>query len=437
MKVTIHFFFHVITKRRRLAIVVSHPIQYYVPLYRKLATREDLDLKVFFTWHAATGAQRDYGFKREFKWDIPLTEGYDYELVPNISSSPGTHRFWGLRNPELVDRVMKWQPDVVHITGYAFASHLRAIRQFHRRGIPILFRGDSHLLDQKAGLRWQLKRFLLGRIYHQVSACLYVGKNNYDYYRKVGVSDSRLFYCPHSIDVERFSEPNDELESKARAWRKELGVREEAKVLLFAGKFEEKKRPLELMRAVAKAQALDLVLVMVGNGELENDVNSFAAQYPDKFRVLPFQNQSRMPVVYRLGDIFTLPSAYGETWGLAVNEALASGRRVLISDKVGCAPDVVKSAEEGAVFRADNWDDFETKLRKLLSQPTDAAELRRRAKGFDIPATEAALVAALEEDAEAKKVESVETLRGKSRNLQRAKRQAKESKQANDALAEA
>jgi glycosyltransferase involved in cell wall biosynthesis len=383
------------SKITRLAVIVSHPIQYYVPLYRRIAARGDIELKVFFTWHAAAGPQRDHGFKRDVKWDIPLTEGYEHELAPNRSRSPGTHHFWGLQNPELIDRVSKWKPAAVHITGYAFASHLRAIRHLYRRGIPVLFRGDSHLLDQKPGLRWQLKRFLLSCIYGRVSACLYVGKHNYDYYWSCGVPDSRLFHCPHSIDVERFSEPNEELEERARNWRSELKIPPTAKVVLFAGKFEEKKRPLELMRAVVKAEDLNLVLIMIGNGALENEVQNFAAHWPDKFRVLPFQNQSRMPVVYRLGDIFTLPSAYDETWGLAVNEAMASGRRVLISDKVGCAPDLVKSSEDGEVFARDDWNDFEVKLKRLLNQRSDPAQLRRRAKSFDIEATESALVAAL------------------------------------------
>jgi glycosyltransferase involved in cell wall biosynthesis len=384
-----------IGQKLRLAIVVSHPIQYYVPLYRRLAIRDDLEPRVFYTWHAAADSHSDYGFKREFKWDIPLTEGYNFEPVPNKARFPGTHHFWGLRNPELVGRVLTWKPDAVHITGYAFASHLNAIRQFHSRGVAVLFRGDSHLLDQQPGIRWQLKRFLLGRIYRRVCACLYVGKNNYDYYRNVGVPDFRLFYCPHSIDVERFSEPNEELEAKAKSWRRELRIPPAARVILFAGKFENKKRPLELMQAVAGMKNPHLVLVMIGNGMLEKEINSFAAQYPEKFRVLPFQNQSQMPLVYRLGDIFTLPSSFGETWGLAVNEALASGRRVLISDKVGCSPDLVKSVEDGEVFATDDWNDFEVKLRKLLSQRSDSPGLRQRAKDFDIPETEAALVATL------------------------------------------
>ena len=138
--------------KKRLAIVVSHPIQYYVPLYRRLAKRSDIAIKVFFTWHSGTAAVADHGFKVPVAWDIPLTEGYESEQVPNTSSDPGTHHFFGLRNPSLVARVLQWQPDVVHLTGWAWYAHLVALYAFHRRGIPTLFRGDSHLLDEPAGL---------------------------------------------------------------------------------------------------------------------------------------------------------------------------------------------------------------------------------------------------------------------------------------------
>ena len=377
-------------KRPRLAFIVSHPIQYFVPLYRRLANRDDLEIKVFFTWHAAAGPERDPGFKREFRWDIPLTEGYEYELVPNHSRHPGTRHFWGLQNPGLVNRVIKWRADAVHLTGYAYASHLTAIRSFSRRGVPVLFRGDSHLLnEQRHGLRWELKRFLLNRIYGQVAAFLYVGKYNYEYYRAFGVPDSKLFYCPHSIEVERFSEPNEELEAKARLWRRQLDIPQTARILLYAGKFDPIKRPIELMTAVSRLDS-KFVLLMVGNGQLEEGLQRLASETPKKFRILPFQNQSVMPVVYRLADVCTLPSA-SETWGLFVNEALASGRRVLISDRVGCAPDLVRSEMHGEVFGWDDWNDFETKARRLLGEQHDGTSLRSYAREFDISITERAL----------------------------------------------
>src|SRR5262249_12362252 len=141
-------------------------------------------------------------------------------------------------------------------------------------------------------------------------------------------------------------------------WRLELGIAPGQTVLLYAGKFEPKKRPAELMRAVAGWQKPGLVLVLVGAGELQAEVEALAAADPARFRVLPFQNQSRMPAVYRLGDAFVLPSAHGESWGLAVNEALACGRPVVVSDRVGCAADVVDKTC-GRIFAWNDWTGLE------------------------------------------------------------------------------
>jgi glycosyltransferase involved in cell wall biosynthesis len=386
---------------KRLAIIVSHPIQYYAPLYQRLAQREDVTIKVFFTWHAGHRAVQDSGFRQPVAWDIPLTEGYEFDLVPNVSPDPGTHSFFGLRNPSLVGRVTAWQPDAVHITGWAWLSHLLALRAFRRLGVPILFRGDSHLLDSpRRGPWWQVKRAVLRRVYSWPTMFLYVGAANRAYYEAFGVEADRLCRCPHSIDVARFAQPEAALEKAASEWRQGLGIAADRTVLLFAGKFERKKQPLELMRAVSAMEAPGPLVLLVGGGELDGEVRALAAAYPERFRVLPFQNQSRMPVVYRLGDIFVLPSAFGETWGLAVNETMACGRPVLVSNRVGCAGDLV---DEGC-GRVFAWDDFSSMIRAVQGMTADKGTLEmmgraaaKRAWQYDIAGTEAAVVGCLQE----------------------------------------
>jgi glycosyltransferase involved in cell wall biosynthesis len=378
----------------RLAVIVSHPIQYYAPLYRRLAARGDVRLRVFFTWHSAGAPTLDRGFQRAFKWDVPLTEGYDWEYVPNASRDPGMHHFMGLRNPGLAARVLAWNPDAVHLTGYAWYSHLMALRTFSRRGLPVLFRGDSHLLDGAgSGMRWHAKKALLSRVFAWPAAFLCVGTANRAYYEAFGVEPERLHPCPHSIDVGHFANNGEEAEAHARAWRAELGICGDCTVLLFAGKFEAKKRPVELMQAVRAIARPDLVLVMVGDGELAGEVRRMADADPGRYRVVPFQNQSRMPVVYRLGDLFVLPSSFGETWGLGANESLACSRPVLLSTRVGCAADVVDESC-GAIFAADDWDDFARVLERLLSDRVRLRAMRAaslvRARAFDVPVTEAA-----------------------------------------------
>jgi glycosyltransferase involved in cell wall biosynthesis len=384
--------------RLRLAFVVSHPIQYYAPLYLRLARRQELDLRIFYTWHAGDRAVLDRGFETPVAWDIPLTEGYDFELVPNTASDPGTHHFFGLQNPSLSSRLSAWRPDVVHLTGWAWWSHLQLLRSLYHQGVSVLFRGDSHLLDSpRRGPRWWAKRALLTRFFSWPEAFLYVGKANRAYYEAFGVEGSRLRYCPHSIDVTRFSSQSELHEREAEEWRRGLGISEASRVLLFAGKFETKKQPVALMRAMLELDAEGLVLVLVGGGELRDEVRELASANPKLFRVLPFQNQSRMPIVYRLGDLFVLPSAFGETWGLAVNEALACGRPVLVSSRVGCAADVVDRSC-GEVFP---WHDLGAAMKAAQEMTSDMEKLNelsagasRRAWSFDVALTESATVAA-------------------------------------------
>jgi glycosyltransferase involved in cell wall biosynthesis len=386
--------------QKRLAVIASHPIQYAVPLYERVARREDIAVKVFFTWHAGQEPVEDRGFQQRIAWDIPLTGGYEFELVANTARDPGPYRFFGLRTPNLVERVLAWKPDLVLVNGWAWLSHLRALHAFARLGVRTLFRGDSHLLDAaRRGPRWWIKRSLLRRVFSWPAGFLVVGSANRAYYEAFGVEAARLHPCPHSIDVARFAEPAETLEREAAQWRRELGISPGQMVLLYAGKFERKKRPVELMRVVGRLRLGDVVLVLVGSGELQGEIDAIAAKDPSRFRVLPFQNQSRMPVVYRLGDLFVLPSAYGETWGLAITEAMSCGRPVVVSDRVGCATDLVDPGC-GRVFPWNDFASLERTIDSLIADPDSLQQMgcaaAERARSFDIAVTEAALAATVE-----------------------------------------
>jgi glycosyltransferase involved in cell wall biosynthesis len=377
----------------RLAFIVSHPIQYYVPIYRELAKRvreggkvgksegEKVGvsaLKVFYTWRDA-GPARDVRFEKTFAWDIPLMEGYDFEVVPNTSPEPGTHHRRGLINPDLVERVEAWKPDAVHITGYNYVSHGQAIRELSKAGIPVIFRGDSHLLDGRGPWwRWVIKKSILSKVYRWPKGFAYVGQANRNYYQAFGVPEEKLFPVPHTIEVGRFAEPNDELEGRALAWRRELGIPDDHFVFLYAAKLEPRKRSDRLLESFVKADIPNTTLLFVGSGALETELRSQVAggewqvkgngvfeRGTKRVVFLEFQNQSRMPLVYRLGDVLVLPSGFWETWGLAVNEAQACGRPSLVSDCVGCARDIVREGENGAVFRTDDWEDCVRAMKQM------------------------------------------------------------------------
>jgi len=211
-------------------------------------------------------------------------------------------------------------------------------------------------------------------MYSHVDLALYVGRNNRDYFKAHGLTDVDLAWVPHAIDVERFSDPDAEYKKQARIWRKDLGIPEDARAVVFAGKLSEKKAPDLLLEAFAQLDPSDAHLVVAGSGPLEEALRSRFGEDP-RIHFLGFQNQSRMPVVYRLGQVFVLPSrGPGETWGLAINEAMACGRAVVASDKVGCAPDLIEARKNGFVFPADD----RRALEEILSTLVRDTDLRNR-----------------------------------------------------------
>ena len=354
----------------RLAIVATHPVQYYAPWFAHLVRHLRAELEIFYLWDFGVVPRHDPGFDLKLQWDVDLLAGYPHRFVPNVARNPGTHHFSGLDNPSLVCEIAEWKPDVVLLFGYRYLSHLRVILSRRLRKVPLLFRGDSHLLAEPRRA-WPLKRVALCSLFRRFSAFLPVGSANADYFLRHGVSAGRLFLTPHCIDNARFSAPVNE--KAGLAWRRELGIPDSDRVVLFAGKFEHKKRPDLLLRAFLDASPCHATLLFVGSGPLESELRGMAGGH-DSVRFAGFQNQQAMPRVHAAADLLVLPSeGPGETWGLVVNEACCAGRAVIVSNQVGCHGDLVRHRENGLVFQAGSL----AGLREaLLDALADDARLR-------------------------------------------------------------
>jgi glycosyltransferase involved in cell wall biosynthesis len=366
-------------RQPRLAVVLSHPTQYYSPWFRWLRTHTALDFRVFYLWKFGHEVMRDPEFEKAFAWDVDLLGGYESEFVPNTASDPGTHHFWGLRNPSLPARLAAWQPGALLLFGYAYPSHLRALVWARRRRVPLIFRGDSHFLGRPPPRGW--KRFMLRALYRQFAALTVVGAANRDYFAALGAPAEKMFFAPHSVDSERFDPNHSEYRSAARALRAQLGIASTARVVLFAGKFIPAKQPRELLEAFLEINAPGAALVFVGDGEEKNALLDRARAAPaGRVHFLPFANQSEMPIRHLVADIFALPSrGLYETWGLAVNEAMHLGVPCLVSDLVGCQRDLVVDGETGWVFSGAKSVQLREKLALALAAPPDELEKIRRA----------------------------------------------------------
>lgn len=327
----------------RLGVLATHPIQNHAPIFRELARQSDLS--VYFAHRQTPEGQAKAGFGVAFEWDVDLLAGYDNVFLDNRSRRPATNKFFGCDTPDIDEAIGRGRFDAFMVTGWGVKSYWQAVRACRRKNVPVLIRGDSQLAARRSLPLRLAKELAYPRLLGLFDGFLYVGQRNRDYLRHYGIPDKRLFFSPHCVD-------NDSFASTAKAERQKDGDRRGTKLVLFAGKLVERKRPFDVIRALALAatRGLRAEVAFVGAGELEDSLRREAASSGIVATFHGFQNQSRMPLIYAAADLLVLPSDYQETWGLVVNEAMACGVPAVVSDAVGCGPDLIDPGRTGAVF---------------------------------------------------------------------------------------
>jgi glycosyltransferase involved in cell wall biosynthesis len=363
----------------KLAIIITHPIQYYAPLFKHMTNR-GIICKVFYTWgEGCLSGKYDPNFGRTIEWDIPLLEGYEYEFCENIATKPGSDHFRGIINPNLISKIKSYDASHILVFGWNFHSHLNVLRYFKGK-LPILFRGDSTFLDESSFSKKVLRLILLKWVYKHIDIALYVGEANKQYYEYCGLKKQQLVFTPHAIDNQRFAKLNCSQAAFIKATLTLFNISVTDTVVVFCGKFQAKKNPLLLIRAFEHVAKQNHHLILVGNGDLEESLK-LAICGNTNIHFLPFQNQSLMPAVYRLGQIFCLPSqGPGETWGLSVNEAMACGRAVLVSNKCGCSINLVNNGVNGYIFQGNHLQSLIENLQLLLAKKCQLVQMGKESR---------------------------------------------------------
>ena len=336
----------------RVAFVDTHPIQYQAPWYRKLAAHPQLDIHVFFCHKAGPRDQAAAGFNVEFDWDISLLDGYPHTFLSNRSSQPGLTRFRGLDTPEIRGIIERERYDAVVVHGWHYKSAWQTILACWRARIPVMARSDSYLFTQRSALTRGFKWFLYRQFIPKLSACLAAGQRSREYFLHYGAQSNLIFLVPYLLDETLFSQQVSAWMPRRSELRRRWELAEAPTVFLFAGKFIQKKRPMDFIRAIDQAagKGARIMGLMVGDGPLRSACESFVKERSVPIRFTGFLNQSEIVHSYIAADVLVLPSDIGETWGMVVNEAMACGRLCLVSDRVGCGPDLVLPGKTGEVF---------------------------------------------------------------------------------------
>jgi glycosyltransferase involved in cell wall biosynthesis len=330
---------------------------------------------------------------------VPLLEGYRHRFLKNRAVDPSTSSFRGLDNPELSRVIASRAYSAVVVNGWHFKSAWRAILACWANRIPILIRSDSHSRGPgilRKAAKWPFYRSFIPRL----DGCLAAGSWSRKYFEKYGAAGDRIFHIPHCVDNRRFESEMARLRPQRHELRGKWGIPSDATVFLFVGKFVAVKRPTDFVNAIGRcaAERPKAVGLMAGDGPLRQQCEEQARSMGAPVRFTGFLNQSQIAEAYAVADALVLPSE-AETWGLVVNEAMASGLPCLVSDRVGCGPDLILCGETGDLFPMGYVDSL-TGLMVRYTDPGRLAAMGQNAKSkmqsYSVPAAAAALLTAVE-----------------------------------------
>jgi glycosyltransferase involved in cell wall biosynthesis len=344
----------------RLGILTSHPIQYQAPWFRALARQ--CAVKVFFAHRQTSEEQGKAGFGVAFEWDVDLLSGYEHQFLNNVSPKPGTGTFAGCDTPEIAEIIGtptsdgRKSFDVFIVSGWQLKSYRQAATACRAAGMPVVVRGDSHLGTPRPWFKKVMMEFTHRWLLRQFDGFLTVGVLNRHYLEHFGARPEQIFSVPHFVDNDWFAAKAEDAHAGRNEMRKCWGADADTVVALFVGKFMPVKRPLDLIRALSVVYSQQKsssnqrqVAVFVGSGDLEDELRAEANRLSVDAYFCGFKNQGQLPSYYSAADVLVMPSE-SETWGLVVNEAMACGIPVIVSDAVGCGPDLIENGRTGFIF---------------------------------------------------------------------------------------
>jgi glycosyltransferase involved in cell wall biosynthesis len=371
-----------LNRKLRLAYVVSHPIQYQAPMLRRLAQEPDISLSVFFWSDFSTKEYLDEGFGVRVTWDVPLLEGYKYEFLPIIRRSTEV-TFWAPINRGIYRALKRGRFDAVWLHGYWNINCALTMISAKLLGIPLLERVDGTLIDHpRSAFRRTVKRAFFSLARHFISAVLPVGSRNRDYWNHYLGADFPSFMVPYVVDNAYFQSIIETTSHFREEFRQQLKLESGRPVILYASKLISRKHCIDLINAFIglklPADAKKPYLLIVGDGgERAACEERVRAAGESSVRFLGFQNQSQLARFFDLCDLFVFPSK-DEPFGLIVNEVMSAGKPIIISDEVGCQPDLVADGINGRVFPVGDVAALRAALESVLGDAESRQSMGRR-----------------------------------------------------------
>ncbi|HEX4303162.1 MAG TPA: glycosyltransferase family 4 protein [Rhizomicrobium sp.] len=366
-------------RKIRFAVVASHAIPYYVPFYRALTKYGDIDVHAFFATKVGIAKTLDAGMGIELAWKTDLLAGYAHTFLPEADGITKL-TFSEIDNPSLAKTLDAFDPDIVLIHGYTQKTMLRAIAWCRRRGVPALMISDSSLHVGTSPVMRLAKAAVLPVVLGQFSAFLSIGDANQKYLETFGVPAKRIFRVPNMVDEGFWSFRARREQERARV-RAQLNLEPDDLVALFVGKIIARKRPGDLVAALARlrdtaAPARHILALFAGDGAERAELEREAKAQGLPARFLGFVNIDDLPGYYCAADLMVHPAEI-ETFGVIVLEGAIMGLPLVLSDHVGAIgpTSIARPGENALIHRCGDVAGLAAALQDLAQNPAKLAQM--------------------------------------------------------------
>ena len=366
--------------KTRIAVVNTHPIQYFAPLYAYINTSPDIEVTALYLSDFSIRGAKDEGFGQVVKWDVDLLSGYPYKYIGSNYQSLEPSGFWSMVSPGIWSEVRSGGYDAVWLHGHGIAANLIALAAANSAGKPVFMRSETHLGLPRHGTKARLRQPVMSTLFRSCDAFLAIGDANKRFYRAMGVPDEKISIVPYTVDNARFTAKARMSSERRRETRRRYGIADGRPAVLYVSKLMRRKHPDHLVEAAQRLarEGLDFDLVLAGSGEMEAELKAQVARGGPPNVVMPgFINQQQMPELLGACDVFVLPSE-DEPWGLIVNEAMCAGLPIVLSSEIGCVPDLLREGENGFSFAARDIDWLTKALRPIVADPALREAMSRR-----------------------------------------------------------
>jgi len=368
-------------RKTKVAVIATHPIQYFTPLYAFLNDTPDIEVTALYLSDFSLRGANDPGFQQPVAWDIDLLSGYRRQFV-----GPRWREIepFGLKRsfvPQMFEAVRRGGYDALWLDGHVTAANFFGLAAARLVGAKVLMRSETHLGLTRKPLKAALRKPLLSALYSQCDHFLAIGSANRDFYRAMGAPAQKITLFPYAVDNARFMRTS-QLDPQQRAdIRRRLGLSPDRPAVLFVSKLQRRKHPDDLLRAAHRLtdEGLQFDLVLAGSGEMRDELGTLATQGPAHVVFPGFVNQQDMPKLLGACDIFVLPST-DEPWGLIVNEAMCAGLPIVLSEEIGCRRDLLRHGENGFAFPARDIERLADALRPLIGDAAMRAAMAQKSR---------------------------------------------------------